>query len=443
MNLTLQKQLFGLTSALTDLSPRQGARFLDATVRPLIQHPALRNAFHQKNLQVLRRAGTLRRVLILSDIHLGDAVMLQGFPAAIRDFFPEAETHYVVSRAAAPFVAGHPDVSVLHPLYRGGSLPSAEDHESVRSLIRDGGFDLIVNACPFFTPGHPLPTQGPLLDFLSHAPRLVENEYDPTEPNHFIFQGHRFLVSLLRELHPPRRAPFLRGARVFLDDASCDEAARFAEETPLTGREPRIFLNADTASPFTKPPEDFCADLLLRWTAHGARVWMGEGHTDRGIGRRLIEALPAPLRDRVRLVPAALPARAYAALIDHADVFVSGDTGPLHWAAARKESATGRRTFRNRTSVVGLFGATPPRMSGYDSDLPGYLPAWQGAPSKTFVSAPPCRNLTCLNKLHKTCRVHRCFEGMAAPRVAEAVMRLAAVAEPAAVPAAAPQGVTV
>ncbi len=62
-----------------------------------------------------------------------------------------------------------------------------------------------------------------------------------------------------------------------------------------------------------------------------------------------------------------MPLDAYAALIDWSDVFVSGDTGPLHMAAAWKKARKEGHVFRNRSGVVGIFGATPPRLSGYDS----------------------------------------------------------------------------
>ena len=183
-----------------------------------------------------------------------------------------------------------------------------------------------------------------------------------------------------------------------------------------------VLLNPDGASPFTRPPEVFLTGLLRRMVAGGAFVLVGEGHTDPGVGIRLQAALPPALRARTLTVPASLPAPAYAALLDRVDVFISGDTGPLHWGAARKLSRTGGRQFWNHTTVFSLFGATPARMSGYDSSAPGFLPAWQDAPSAAFLSHAPCRNITCLNKLHKTCRIPRCFEGCPPSSVADAVL---------------------
>jgi ADP-heptose:LPS heptosyltransferase len=421
MDPTLQKTLFHLSSSLTERFPRTGARCLDTALVPLLAHPWLEAWFRRRNRAVLDRLDQLRRVLVLADVHLGDAVMLEGLVMAIRDFFPEAEIHYVISRSSRPFLEGHPDVSRLWPVYTGSPLASDRDLAAVGELIA-GGFDLVVNACPSFVPGRPLPERTPVLDFLTHAPCLVRNEYAPAEPNHFLFQSHRFLADLLRERWPCRRPAEVRGARVFLDDPAVDAADAFADSARAQGNEAWVLLNPDGASPYTRPPEAFLSALLRRLTAGGALVLVGEGHTDAGVGLRLQEALPAALRARTRSVPATLPAPAYAALLDRVDVFVSGDTGPLHWAAARKVSRTGWRQFRNHTTVYSLFGATPARMSGYDSSAAGFLPAWQDAPSAVFQSQAPCRNITCLNKLHKTCRNPRCFEGCSPDLVADAVL---------------------
>jgi ADP-heptose:LPS heptosyltransferase len=428
MDLTLQKTLFSLSSSLTDHFPRAGARVLDAALVPLVANPWLASWYGRRNRAVLDRLAEVRKVLVLADIHLGDAVLLQGLVLAVRDFFPEAWIDYVVSRAAQPFLEGHPDVSRLWPLYTGSPLPSAEDMAAVGGLVAAGGYDLVVNACPSFVPGRPLPERGAVLDFLTHAPHLVRNEYAPAEPNHFLFQSHRFLAELFQQRWSPQRPSGVTGAWIHLDDAAVDLADAFADSARAFRNEPWVLLNPDGASPYTRPPEAFLAPLLRRLADGGAFVLVGEGHTDAGVGIRLQEALPPALRARTLRVPAVLPAPAYAALLDRVDVFVSGDTGPLHWGAARKVSRTGRRAFWNHTTVVSLFGATPARMSGYDSVQPGFLPAWQDAPSAVFQSHPPCRNLTCLNKPHKTCRVPRCFEGCSPLAIADAVLeRLGAI----------------
>jgi hypothetical protein len=79
-------------------------------------------------------------------------------------------------------------------------------------------------------------------------------------------------------------------------------------------------------------------------------------------------------------------------------------------AAARKVSKSGKFQFRNKTFVITIFGATPPRLSGYDSTDPLYFGANQDVISKTYVSESPCRNITCVNKMAKTCKKVRCYE---------------------------------
>ena len=422
MNLRLQKWLFGMSSRLTDQFPRGGARALDAVIQAGLSGSMVESLVRRRNLKVLKNAGTLRRVLILTDIHLGDAVMLQSMATAARDFFPESEVHFVLSKAAAPFLEGHPDITHFHPLYTGGTLPSAEDLEAVGRLFRETKFDLVLNASPFFGPGRPIPPRQPVLDFITHAPRLIRNETLLAEPNHFIVQSYLFLSDLFTKRYGISRPGFPPGARIVLDDGALDQAEAFLSGVHFQGDGPSVLLNPDTASKFTRPPEAFLSDLLRRLVDGGMEVLVGEGHTDKGAGIRLRDGLSAARRDRTALVPASLRATAYAALTDKVDIFISGDTGPLHWAAARKFSRSGKGTYRNRTRVVSLFGATAARMSGYDHHRPGFLPAWQDAESRTFVSEPICRNLSCMNKIYKTCRSPRCFEGLDPAEVADWVL---------------------
>jgi hypothetical protein len=172
-------------------------------------------------------------------------------------------------------------------------------------------------------------------------------------------------------------------------------------------------FNPDSSSRFNLMPfesQSRLLGLLAAETTAETSILLGAGHTEAGIGERLADSIPSTLRSKVRIVPRTMPLDVFSALIDYADVFVSGDTGPLHLAAARRYSRSGHYQFRNRTAVLSFFGATTPRMSGYDSFQPGYLPANQDAPSWCYQAGSPCRNITCLNKMFKTCKTVRCFE---------------------------------
>lgn len=422
MELALQKRLFGLSSSLTTRFPRAGARLLDGAIKPILTNPLVGARWASLNRAALDRVGRPRRVLVLADVHLGDALTLQGLVIAARDFLPTAEIHYVVSRDARPFLEGHPDVSRLWPLYTGSPFPSAADVAAVRRLIATVGCDLVANACPFLALDDPPGLQPPILDFVTHGPHLLRNEDARLEPNHFLFQTHRFLADLFRERWPSQRPDAVRGASIFLDDDAVDEADAFVASVPADRATPWVLLNPDAASPYTRPPLSVLLPLVRRLIDGGFFILVGEGHTDSGVGIRLRDALSPAQRARTHPVPASLSAPAYAATLDRVDAFISGDTGPLHWGAARKISRSGGRRFANRTAVFSLFGATPARMSGYDSMEAGFLPAWQDAASSAFVSHAPCLNITCLNKLHKTCGTVRCFEGCSPLEIADAVL---------------------
>jgi hypothetical protein len=204
-----------------------------------------------------------------------------------------------------------------------------------------------------------------------------------------------------------------RGVRTNHSDEAIAQARQFITEAGAARHSRVIMYNPDSAVKFNLMPFDNQAalmELLATDTAADTMILLGAGHTQAGIGERLADSIPASERSKIHIIPKSMPLEVYSALTDFADVFISGDTGPLHLAAARRNSRSGRHQFRNRTAVLSFFGATTPRLSGYDSSRPGYLPANQDAPSWCYVARSPCRNITCLNKMFKTCKKVRCFE---------------------------------
>jgi ADP-heptose:LPS heptosyltransferase len=215
---------------------------------------------------------------------------------------------------------------------------------------------------------------------------------------------------LLSQFMAPRRKGPLKGVTMTLSDKAIEEARALLKESQVPTQEPVLFLNPDTASNFTRVPFDDQVDLLKRLVQMPGRILLGTAFVERGIEARLIERLEPNEREKVAIVPTSLSLDGYTALIDFSDVFISGDTGPLHMAAARKVSRSGNFKFRNKTFVVSIFGATPARYAGYDSKNPLYMPANQDVQSRVYISESSCRNVTCVNKMYKTCKTIRCFE---------------------------------
>jgi ADP-heptose:LPS heptosyltransferase len=420
-----QRLAFSGSSRLTDRFPAFGARLLDATLRPVLGSRALVAMLARRNRAVVRRVKAFRRFLVIADIHIGDAVLTQPALTAVRDFFPDAEVDFVVSAATASLVEGHPEATRVLPVFSGGMFPSPADVAAIREIVREGRYDLCLSFSTLLEPEDQAVPSQPFLSIASHGATIVRNESDPARINHFSYQDYQFVRGELSVVARPVREARYPGTRTILADEAIEGARRFAAEAGLSSGAPVVMVNPDGASPFTRMPFESQVALLGRIagdTDADATILLGSGHTDEGVGQRLVDRLPAVPRAKVRIIPPALPLADYAALIDLADVFITGDTGPLHLAAARRYSRSGSHRFRNRTAVLSYFGATMPRMSGYDAFQPGYLPTNQDAPSWCFLAGSRCHNITCINKLYKTCRVVRCFERLDVAALASVVV---------------------
>jgi ADP-heptose:LPS heptosyltransferase len=369
----------------------------------------------------LQKVRAFQRFLVIPDIHIGDAVLTQPALTGIRDFFPRAEIDYVVNRGAASLVAGSPDATRVLPLFSGGTHPTPDDVSQLRALIAGGNYDLCLSFTSLLEPEEQADPAQPVISVMSRSPTLVRNEGDPDAINHFSFQHYRFVRELLSNVASAVRPERYPGFQVTLPDQAIERALTYAAQAGLNDGRPVFVLNPDGASAYTRIPFDLQHALLRRIAREapaGTAILVGAGHTADGIGQRLVDALPAWVRATTRVIPRQLPLAVFTALLDLADVFVTGDTGPLHLAAARRTSGSGSFRLRNRTAIISVFGATLPRMSGYDSARPGFLPANQDAPSWCVHAPSRCHNITCLNKLYKTCRSVRCFEKLDVDAVA-------------------------
>jgi ADP-heptose:LPS heptosyltransferase len=423
MNITVQKIFFAGTSRLTDISPVFGGHLLDSAVRATYGSRVMSAVVERGNRRDLKRVKAFRRFLVIPDIHIGDAVMTQSALMALRGFFPEAIIDYVINRTVAPLIEGNPDATRIMRVFSGGLYPSPGDIMTLREIIQKGHYDLCLNFCPFMERKDLAEPGQPFVEFLSRGPTIVRNENDSSQINHFSYQAHYFVRSLFSMVVQPVRGDCFRGVRTNHSDEAIEQARRFME-AGVASHSRVIMFNPDSAIRFNLMPFENQAALLgilARNTTPDTIILLGAGHTEAGIGERLADSIPSPLRSKVRIIPPSMPLDVYSALIDFADVFVTGDTGPLHLAAARRYSRSGRYQFRNRTAVLSFFGATTPRLSGYDSSRPGYLPANQDAPSWCYQAGSPCRNITCLNKMFKTCKTVRCFEHVDVAGLAELV----------------------
>ncbi len=406
----LSKKIFHYTSRLTEWFPRGGAWFFDHTLVPLLGHSLLVKEVFRRNLRTVKDAKNFKRILVISDIHIGDAILAYGAVVAFRDFFPEARIDYVIKREVACFFEGNPDITNLYPVFTGGQYPNENDLVSVQKLVAENQYDLCLNCCPFFEDGRLFPKGQKVLNMMTAAAQILRNLMDKTGTCHFMYQSYGLPAGVLSKVMEQKRPGPFKGVAITLSDKAISEADSFIQGTKVPQDKPLVFLNPDTASVYNRIPFEKQLELLRSLLAMPIHLLLGSGFTAKDIEKKLLEKLTDAEKAKITVVPTSVSLDGYAALIDHADVFISGDTGPLHMAAARKVSKSGKHPFSNKTFVVSIFGATNSRMSGYDSTDPLYPAANQDVPSRCYVSESPCRNITCMNKMAKTCKDIRCYE---------------------------------
>lgn len=133
-----------------------------------------------------------------------------------------------------------------------------------------------------------------------------------------------------------------------------------------------IVVAPDTASEVTRPPTDLLVASLSSVLAAQQEfiIYILPSYTETTRSRQLWEALEKDHAQRVFLMAAEpkIHLLELTALLDQADIVVTGDTGIMHLAVAQKRLREGddkRFAPRNVGKVIALFGGTSPDYFGY------------------------------------------------------------------------------
>lgn len=290
-----------------------------------------------------------RRVLLFRLERIGDLLMTLNALGLLRARLPEAELHLVVGSWNAELARLIPGIDAVETLdvpwlSRGGSRPSPWTLAATIARWRRRAFDLTINFEPDI--------RSNALVGASGAPRRVGyatggggaflTEAAAYDKRVHVAVNARRLVE--RATAAPRRAsaptPQLR-----IPAESHARAARLLSEHD--GRGPLVGLNPGAGRTVKEwPPQRFArtaADLAARDRAtivllgSAAECPLGEA-----VRERLHDEVP-----RIDLV-GRTPLVDLAAVLARIQVLVTGDTGPMHLAAAVG------------TPVVGIFGPTDP-----------------------------------------------------------------------------------
>ena len=149
--------------------------------------------------------------------------------------------------------------------------------------------------------------------------------------------------------------------------------ATLKEEAPIEEEDCKVLVIApDTASAVTRPPIDLLVAALSKilMACPNLIVYILPSYTEITRSLHLLKALSKNYPHRVFLMPAEPRAHLLetTALIDQADIFITGDTGVMHLAAAHKKLREGDDTRfapKNSVKIIALFGGTSPSYYGY------------------------------------------------------------------------------
>ena len=314
------------------------------------------------------------KILALQFKYFGDAVLLTPALRALREHFPAAEIHLLAPEELAPLFQHLPWLNRVWPMPRRRGRASLIELWPLLQALRRERFDRSVDFASN--------DRGAILSRIIGArQRLGWNERGG-------FFGRRFcyncrVVPPPGELHESRRlAHLLSGWQIpppvslAAEIAADPELARAAQA--LLPLDQAVICHVASSQPRKEWPLAHWAEFYRLATARGWRIVFTTACGARESGLML---------ELKRLVPEAfiLPELArlplFLAVLARARVFISGDTGPLHFAAGLG------------VSTISLFGPTSPARWAPAGPRHQFLTGGAcGCPANSAVcaSARPC-----------------------------------------------------
>lgn len=264
------------------------------------------------------------KILALQFKYFGDAVLLTPALRALREHFPSGELHALVPEEVAPALQHLPWLNRVWPMpRRRGSASLGKTWPVIRALRREH-FDRSVDFASN--------DRGAILSFLIGAKRRL----GWAERGGFL--GRRFCYNQREMPETKARHESARLARLlsawgiaptsFEAEIRSDPALAAAAEKLLPRR--TILCHVASSQPKKEWPLRHWAGFYRLATAAGLRVAFttAVGAREQQLMAELKKILPdAPVLPAVPGLPL------FLAVLNRAEVFISGDTGPLHFAA--------------------------------------------------------------------------------------------------------------
>ena len=291
-----------------------------------------------------------RSIVVVKLSAIGD--VLHGVPAAvaIKRAFPGARIGWVVEGRSGDVLAGHPAIDHLFRLPRGW-LRSLATVRSLRRQLVDFAPDVAIDLQGLLKSAVPTLLSGARMRIGHASPEsregawLAYNHPVRASADHVVDRNCQLLAPLgIRDVAPDFAMPRWPSSRARMSE--------WVGSLRLTA--PPVILNPGAGWPSKIwPAERFATVARELERRHGLRsivVWGGDGEF--AVAERIAAAT-----GRAAVVAPRTSLQDLGELARLARLFISGDTGPLHLAAAVG------------TPCVGLFGPVPAARNGPHGQL--------------------------------------------------------------------------
>jgi lipopolysaccharide heptosyltransferase II len=336
---------------------------------------------------------------------IGDVVFTTPLVRALKRRYPDAHLTYLVEPPAAPVIRGNPHVNdVLVVPHARGARRVRADLAMARRLRRDG-FDVAID----FHGG----PRSAFLTWASGAPMRIGyaiggrswmyTHVVPRSPDLRPRHSVRNQCDLLAPLGIGTCDPAIDAYEMPEEPAAADRVDDRLRASGITTDHRVIVIHVSAGNPFRRWPAESFAALaadLVRGDA-GRRVVLVSGPSEQAaaadiaeMARRKSGAVDAISADEYDLAE-------LRALVARAEVYIGGDSGPLHVAAT------------TTTPIVELLGPTLPERSR----------PWRD--DRWFTEIVDVSGLPCRPCQQRTCAPgdFRCLTGIAPERVVAAAER--------------------
>ena len=401
-----------VTRFFTRISPE----LLDRAIKFLACNRSFHNLLIKSEQKKLKGLNHPEKILVVPDINIGDALILQSFILSVKEYFPGSKIHYIYQHKAFPLIKNNPYITEHFPLFRGKGIPTEKDVRNLIRILHQHRYDLIVNICPYFSPKF-FKNHTRVVHSLRFLSDVIKGYTEDKRKAHIAFHAGHYAAELAGEIsgdNEHKNDSSRYNTFIFAGPDLVHRSEKAIRKLNIDPEKTILLFNPDSASLFTFIPIDIQLELLkgILSMEPVEQLLINCGRTFKDIEKSILNSLPVDLKRKIIIIPENIPIDVYSVISDLAEMFISGDTGPMHIAAARKILVGSPGYFNNSTALVEIFGATSSKIYGYDSFSAGHLSPAQNAPAKVFEGNPSCKNLTCIDKIYKRCKQIRCFEGL-------------------------------